>query len=488
VTNARASRWGPRAGRGVPDGLGIAALLGIVSLLGLAACGDVGGGRPDPAALPVRYELVAVSAAPDSPLRATTEVTNLVAFAGDLWASTSQWMAPAPVGGAILRRASQGSPWEVALQTDQLRVMGLEAFRVPSAGGGTDEVLLAQAQPPDSPHEIRWSVAPDRSLATSFALPDAGGTARSFGAHVDVDGSARFFAGVQPTGILGGTWDAAARTIRWSPTPELVVGGAGLDQKVTGFASCGGAAWTTVRGTLYRRRTDGGTDPATGGPWQPAWSVEVANPDNSGLRGVTCIEHDGAPAILLGVEGSGEIVRFDGVDRFGPSIAVTPLVPVPELDTRALIDATLREWGHDVPAAGSGAVGYTIPAYNDFTGIGGDVIATGVEWSYEAGACPSSRRCQPERTFDAQACLLRRGGGDGAFSPRWELRCLAVPADSPNPIPVPVPPGAAFVAVRALLPLPQDASGIGLAGYDSNFVTSDGTGWTGVMSADDLRR
>jgi hypothetical protein len=460
----------------------------LVALLGLAGCGEVAHTHPDPAALPARYEIVAESAPTDSPLRATTEVTNLVAFTGELWASTSQWMAPAPVGGAILRRTSPRAPWGVVLQTDQLRVMGLEAFRVPSAGGGTDEVLLVQAQPPDAPHQIRWSVAPDRSLAESFALPDAGGTVRSFGANVAPDGSATFFAGVQPTGILAGTWDAAARTIRWSPTPELVVGGAGLDQKVTGFASCGGAAWTTVRGTLYRRRTDGGIDPATGGPWQPAWSVEVANPDNSGLRGVTCIEHDGAPAILVGVEGSGEIVRFDGVDRLRSSIEAAPLVPVPELDTRALIDSTLREWGHDVPAAGSGAVGYTIPAYNDFTGIGGGVIATGVEWSYEAGACPSSRRCQPERTFDAQACLLRRGGGDGTSAPRWELRCLAVPADSPNPIPVPVPPGAAFVAVRSLLPLPWDANAIGLAGYDSNFVTSDGTGWIGVVSAGDLRR
>jgi len=444
-----------------------------------------GSPRSDPAALPVRYELVGESASPDSPLRATTEVTNLVAFTGELWASTSQWMAPAPIGGAILRRASRGAPWEVVLQTDQLRVMGLEAFRVPAGREGVAEVLLAQAQPPESPHEIRWSVAPDRSLAARFALPDAGGTVRSFGAHVAIDGSATFFAGVQPTGILAGTWDGVARTIRWSPTPELVVGGAGLDQKVTGFASCGGAAWATVRGTLYRRRTDGGIDLSTGGPWQAAWSVEVANPDNSGLRGVSCIEHDGAPAILLGIEGSGEIVRFDGVDRLGAVIAATPLAPVPELDTRELIDATLRGWGHAVPATGAGAVGYTIPAYNEFTEIGGGVIAAGVEWSYEAAACPASRRCQPERTFDAQACLLRRTEHAGV--PDWQMRCLAVPADVPNPIPVPVPPGAAFVAVRALRLSPWDDRDLGLAGYDSNFVSSNGTGWVADLSVTEFR-
>lgn len=478
-----------RSGRGAGLRRGSASAIAAALLLHLAACGDVVGlPRSDPAALPVRYEFVAESAPPDSPLRATTEVTNLVAFTGELWASTSQWMAPAPIGGAILRRTSRGAPWEVVLQTDQLRVMGLEAFRVPAGREGVAEVLIAQAQPPESPHEIRWSVAPDRSLDARFALPDAGGTVRSFGAHVAIDGSATFFAGVQPTGILAGRWDAAERTIRWSPTPELVVGGAGLDQKVTGFASCGGAAWATVRGTLYRRRNDGGVDPATGGPWQPAWSVEVANPDNSGLRGVSCIEHDGAPAILLGVEGSGEILRFDGVDRLGPAIAATPLVPVPELDTRMLIDATLRGRGHAIPPTGAGSVGYTIPAYNEFTEIGSGVIATGVEWSYEAGACPTSRRCQPERTFDAQACLLRRTATGTPQVPSWEMRCLAAPAESPNPIPVPVPPGGAFVAVRALRVSPWSDRELGLAGYDSNFVPSDGTGWVGTTSLDDLRR
>ena len=458
----------------------------VAALLSIGGCGDVGSRAVDPASLPVEYEFVASAAvATDDPRRATTEVTNLVEFAGELWASTSQWMAPAPVGGAILRRGAGQDAWTVALQSDQLRLMGLAAFSVPGTSG-RDEVVLAQVQPPGTAHEIRWSVAPDRALASRFELPDPASTVRSFGALVSGDGTAMFFAGVQPTGILAGDWDPVERTIRWSPEPELVVGGTGLDQKVTGFASCGGAIWATVRGTLYRRRADGGKDPTTGGPWQPVWSVAVVNPDNSGLRGVSCIRQDDVPAILLGVEGSGEIVRFDAVDRLGPVVAATPLVATPELDTRALIDRTLRAWGHAIPAAGPGSVGYTIPAYNEFDEIGDGVIVAGVEWSYDAGACPSTRRCQPERTFDAQACLLRRTLGAGA--PNWQLRCLAVPDASPDPIPDPVPSGAAIVAVRSIRIAPWNPGELWLAGYDSNFVPALGTGWTATLPLAALRR
>jgi len=460
----------------------------ILAAAVLAACSDADVGSPletvDPAAVPVTYEFVADTVADGDPLRATTEVTTVVAFAGDLWASTSQWMAPRPVGGAILRRGARDGGWTSVLQTAQLRVMALEAFTVPS-NGGEAEVLLAQAQERGAGRELRWSVAPDRALASRFALPHADATARSFGVHVADDGGVTFFAGVQPTGVLAGAWDADARTIRWSPTPELVAPGAGLDQKVTGFTSCGGAAWVTVRGTLYRRRTDGGTDAATGGPWQPVWTAAVANPDNSGLRGVRCVHHDGAPAILLGVEGSGELVRFDAVDRLGP-VAAARLEPLLELDTRALIERTLRAWGHDIPSSGPGAVGYTIPAYNEFTDVGERVVLAGVEWSYDLGRCPTTRRCQPQRTFDAQACVLRRAGDTG--TPDWQLRCLATPPDSPSPVPDPVTPGAAIVAVRAMQVAPWSPDELWLVGYDANFVPSIGTGWSARLPLASLRR
>jgi hypothetical protein len=282
---------------------------------------------------------------------------------------------------------------------------------------------------------------------------------------------------------LRGAWNPDARTIHWSDTPELVVPGAGLDQKVTGFASCGGAIWATVRGTLYRRRTDASVDPVTGGPWQPVWTVAVANPDNSGLRGVTCIAHDGGSALLFGVEGSGEILRVDGVDGFGPFVAES-IEPTLEVSTPALITDTLRAWGHQVPSIGPGAVGYVIPAYNDFTAVG-DVWLAGVEWSYAAAGCPATRRCQPQRTFDAQACILRRATPAG--SPLWELRCLAPPPDVPTVVPDPVPGGAALVAVRALRPAPWAPDELWLAGYDANFVPSIGTGWVARMPIAALR-
>ena len=68
------------------------------------------------------------------------------------------------------------------------------------------------------------------------------------------------------------------------------------------------------------------------------------------------------------------------------------------------------------------------------------------------------------------------------------MRCLASPEGLPNPIPVPVPGGTAFVAARALRISPWDDRVLGLAGYDSNFVPSAGTGWTATLPVDEIRR
>lgn len=428
----------------------------------------------DPAAIDADVELLA---ALGGAMAATTEVATLVAHAGSLWATTSQWMAPEPVGGALLRRRSADDPWQVVEQTDQLRVMALHRFTVPArhTGGDAVDVLVTQTRA-DGVSALRWMVGDDEVLAEGFALVDSPSDARSLGAHDEGDAFA-FYAGVRPTGVLRGEWDAAGRTIVWSAIPELVVVGDGLDQKVTGFASCGGAAWVTVRTSLYRR-SDGAVADGTA-RWTEVYRDPDDNADNSGLRGITCVRRADGDALLLGREGPGTMLRFD-------ELVGDVLAPVVEADIAAVIGAALREWGHDVAATGPGSIGYVIPAYNDLLPVAEGVHLTGVEWSYALGACPSTRTCQPQRTFDAQACLLRRDDPDGRGEPRWSLWCLAGEATPAAIVDDPVQGGQAFVAVRALQVAPWAPDQLWLAGYDANFVPSAGTGWVGHVALVDV--
>lgn len=469
----------------LPTGSGVGALslvrggtaaLGIaLGALAAACSADEEGTRPgaspsSPAAVPATVELLAERG---GALAAATETVRLARHAGALWASTSQWKAPEPGGGAVLRKRGPEAPWTVVLRSDQRRVMALESFTVPARrnGGAAAEVLLTQARV-DGRSELRWLVGDADDLSGRFPLESARADARSLGGHAEGDGFA-FYAGVRPTGILRGEWRPEPGTIAWSREAELAVGGGRIDRKVTGFASCGGAMWATVRETLYRRREG---DLASGAErWSRVYTAPVENARNSGLRGLTCIEHDGGPALLVAKEGRGEILRFDARGDEESSRADGSLSPVVEADLRELVHESLRATGHALPARGRGAVGYVLPAYNEMLEIADGVYLTGVEWSYRGGRCPETRVCQPERTFDAAACTLRRERR--ASGAAWSLACLggeATPAPSVN---VPVRPGESFVAVRALRPSPWVPGDLYLAGYDANFVASEGTAW-----------
>ena len=98
----------------------------------------------------------------------------------------------------------------------------------------------------------------------------------------------------------------------------------------------------------------------------------------------------------------------------------------------------------------------------------------------------ASRTCQPQRTYDAQACLLRRVDPDGRTAPEWSLWCLGGEARPATVVSDPVVGGEAFVAVRALQVAPWSPDELWLAGYDANFVPSVGTGWVGRVRLGDL--
>jgi hypothetical protein len=254
-------------------------------------------------------------------------------------------------------------------------------------------------------------------------------------------------------------------------------------QKVTGFADCGGALYVTINTKLYRRN-DGGLQSGTP-RWQLVYEAPPVGPFNSGLRGLTCVAHDGASSLLVSAEGTGDVFRFDHLR------AATTLTPVHEFSPAPAIRRMLAAQGTSVPASGSGSIGYVIAAYNDFTPLrtsGAERQAFGFEWAY-LGNCAPSRTCGPKAfnavTFDAAACFGVRT--DRTRGPEYSLRCLRGPDFTPaGATSSPIRNGEAFVSIRTIARSPFGDDRLYFGGYDCNFAPADGTAWTATSTVDAL--
>jgi hypothetical protein len=145
------------------------------------------------------------------------------------------------------------------------------------------------------------------------------------------------YAGVDPTGILRGTWSPAKHTLVFSPVPELTAGPPGSPglktQKVTGIADCGGALYVSINTKLYRRND--GTLPAGVARWVLVYQEPPVGAFNSGLRGLTCVTHDRSRSFIVSTEGTGDVLRFDHLPgghlddsaTVSPGHGLTGLVP-----------------------------------------------------------------------------------------------------------------------------------------------------------------
>lgn len=423
-----------------------------------------------------------------------TEVMALASQGGRLFAATDQWEYPgAPAAGQILVKDAADAPWRVFEQTGSLRVQALDSFPIPADQGlGAGHSLLVTQAVVNGRSEIQWlldgagSFAPD----DAFVLPSTAAAVRSFGAHESA-GVWSVYAGAEPTGILRATWSPIRHTLVFDPVSELTApppNSPGLKtQKVTGFADCGGALYVTINTTLYRRN-DGAVQPGTA-RWAAVYQEPPVGARNSGLRGLTCVTHDGAPALLTSTEGDGDAFRFDhlpagqvGGPAPGPGQAAAGLSPALEFDPGPALRQLLAEQGTTVPATGNGSIDYVIAAYNNFETIDADGASRqffGVEHAY-AGGCPPSRTCGPTAsraaTFDAQAVFAVRTDTGG--TPSYVLRALDGPDFTPaGPVGKPIRSGQAFVAIRTIKRSPFDAGRIYFAGYDANFYPADGTAW-----------
>jgi hypothetical protein len=431
-----------------------------------------------------------------SPVAHDTETVALVAHSGRLFAATDQWEYPGPSAfGQVLVKRSRTSPWTVFQQTQSLRVQALDSFPIPKDQGmGAGHSLLVTQAIVDGQSRIEWLLdsANSFSLRNSSVLPP-GADIRAFGAH-ESGGVWAVYAGVRPTGVLQGIWSPSRRTLIFSPKPELTVAPPGspgaVTQKVTGFADCAGALYTTINTTLYRRND--GALPSGLPRWVPVYRAPPVGPHNSGLRGITCITHDHSPSLLLSTEGNGNVYRFDHLPAGRLSTNSTPrpgavadgLVQTLEFQPIPAIRQMLAAQGTTVPAAGRGSIAYVIAAYNDgdfrtITAGGVQDRVFGFEWGYQ-GACPASQKCGPIASgivhFNAAACFAIRS--DQAASPTYSLRCLSGPTLTPSSsVSKPIRSGQAFVSIRSILPSPFADGRVYYGGYDCNFYPADGTAW-----------
>ncbi len=273
-----------------------------------------------------------------------------------------------------------------------------------------------------------------------------------------------------------------------------------MTQKVTGFAECGGALYTTINTTLYRRND--GALPAGIPRWVPVYRAPPVGPHNSGLRGITCISHERVAVAAHLDRGQRQRVsirrspagpaRYHGATS--PGSVADGLVQTLEFRPAAAIRQMLATQGTVLPATGRGSIAYVIAAYNngDFQTIrigGVDRQVFGFEWGYQ-GVCPTTQRCGPIASgvvhFDASACFAIRT--DQGQSPAYTLRCLSGPTLRPSAqVSKPIRSGQAFVSIRSIVPSSFTGGQIYYGGYDCNFYPADGTAWVATSTLNSLR-
>ncbi len=457
------------------------------------------GSPPTSRTLGVAAQREAYTTDQTSPVIHDTETNALVPQGHRLFAATDQWEYPGQNAyGQVLVKDQASAPWKVFEQTQGLRVQALDSFSIPAGQGlGAGRSLLVTQAVLHGGSELQWALDGAQAFAPSdsYELSSAGDDVRAFGAH-EADGQWAVYAGVSPTGILRGVWSPQRHTLVFDPTPELRVssGAPGVPaQKVTGFADCGGALYTTIDTNLYRRND--GVLPSGVARWVLVYKEPPVGAHNSGLRGISCVSHDGSPSLLVSTEGNGNVYRFDDlpngqIDAAGS--AATPLVPNLEFSPIPAIRKMLSQSGTTVPASGKGSIGYVIAAYNngDFESVNLDGRTRqifGFEWGY-VGSCLQTRTCGPVAFgavhFDAAACFAIRT--PSASSQDYEIHCLSGrDFRLSGRVDTPIQAGQAFVSIRSIVPSPFDDGRLYYGGYDCNFHPADGTAWvaTSTLSA-----
>jgi hypothetical protein len=415
-----------------------------------------------------------------------TELMNLVAFEGKLYAGIGYWMDrpqlfPAradPRGGSWMGRPysspEQGDPqsgaqilvldsklaqWRQEYAFNQKDISGefryhrlsamevIRFHRFDAAGNvvGTSVAMLAVGFDGESGGVYTrrsagdWqdtrvpTFTPIRSLAVHYDSTDR--VEKLFaapGGSLDRNLDRAMYSGVYDPSAPGG--------IRWNPTPERIA----LQSRVMSMTECGGALFAAAKPSIFRRNDAQKT-------WDVVYSFPITNAFDesryaSGFRALTCINGpDGKKTLLSGFEGSsGDILRID------PQTGTATI----ELDTRQFLT---QQWG--APPVKPD----TIAGYNDIPAVqtaAGEVRLIGL----------LSR--SPNPTEMNAAWFLSRMTGN---PPRYALHEVNPPANWPH-----TRSDAALWSVRAIAvsPFPEDQNQIlYMGGYDGHFQPDHNTAW-----------
>ena len=297
-----------------------------------------------------------------------------------------------------------------------------------------------------------WTAA---TLAQDRPTPNFLPQVRSFGRHRDrVTGIDHVFAGQDPRGVFGGTYDRAIPSrIRWSAAPELdlsSVSSTGISGRngylrVSSFAECNGLLYTAIGQHIYERID--GAEPH----WRLVYTNSYPGHSETGLRGLTAISNPSghSEVLLAAIEGSSaRIVRID--PRDGGEVS--------ELD---LPDFLRQQWG--MPAS------YVIGAYNDMAKVrdaaGGEMLLIGLEafipLQAQTAAGHNIVSVGYGRLEAGGWYLVRRSNG------HYDLRQIAAGS------------GRALVATRSIRasPFSQERDAVYFAGYDANKAPAHDTAW-----------
>ena len=408
-----------------------------------------------------------------------TEIRNLVASGGKLYAANGYWEdAPGPLtartGPQVLVLDAPGKPWRVDHEFDERMLNGRPRHIAISALGEvtfrTDRHGAPLVEPVSRLLASTWDVTARRMVfsrdpktgewsgafvAQGVQAPRFLPQIRSFGFHRDrVTGADMVFAG-DTDGIFSGTFDPAVPgQIGWNTTPEFATAGLDLQAfpgmsrglRISSFAEAGGRLFAAVGEQVWVRQ-DGAA---------PGWRHLYTNPSphfsETGLRGLTAVSEPGKSEFLLAaVEGNNaRIVRID------PATGTDAT----DLDLGQLLDTS---WGTHVT--------YVIAAYNDMVrgahSPAGDDLLIGLEAYIPA----TSPRPPGHTVLD-----LNHGVEGGAWflirHPGGHYELHQVTANFPGM-------GENLVSVRtfAASPFPVEKGAFYVGGYDCNEVAAHDTAW-----------
>lgn len=397
-----------------------------------------------------------------------TELMNLAAFEGKLYAGIGYWTdrpqlfsAPADPksGPQILVLDSKNARWRQEMAFNERDDTGafkytrigamqvIQFHRFDTAGnvvGPRAEMLVVGLDGKDGTVYTQRSPGnwEDTLLPTSIPL-------RSLVVHYDpADRTEKLYAG--PGGgqtknihraIYSGVYDPLAPgRIRWDPTPERIV----LQDRVVSMVDCGGTLFAAIKPSIFRRNDQTKT-------WELFYSYPITNPfdlsgHGSGFRGLTCINGpDGKKALLSGFDGfSGDILRID----------LDTGAAVVELNTRQFLT---QQWGSPPTEQD------IIAGYNDIP-----LVESGPDERRLFGLLALS----PNANETNSAWIL---SGTTNYPPRYELHEVGAPLKWPYNR-----SDAALWSVRtiAVSPFPEDQGQVlYLGGYDGHFKPNHNTAW-----------